>query len=177
MGVRELRIGSPPALYFLIPLARGNPFFSSTCFETVTFAGHPGKSCGTIPNLQGMIERCLIAHLFRALDEMLAVCQFGLLQVRKTTLAPAIAERRPRMYLSLESEQDRANLIAVNGRSGNHEIGGNLLPRIGIRRLRLPTCPEVRPVPFLKKSFSSMTFGSMPDCEYPSTSVSLSQFT
>lgn len=57
-----------------------------------------------------MLERNLHAEVLTALDEMPAVALLGPRQVGKTTLAHAIAETRPSVYLDLESPADRAKL-------------------------------------------------------------------
>lgn len=57
-----------------------------------------------------MLRRNLHAEVLAALDEMPAVALLGPRQVGKTTLAHAIAETRPSVYLDLESPADRARL-------------------------------------------------------------------
>ncbi len=57
-----------------------------------------------------MIERFLLTHVLKGLQEVPAVCLLGPRQVGKTTLAFAVAERCRSMYLDLESERDRAKL-------------------------------------------------------------------
>lgn len=57
-----------------------------------------------------MLRRNLHAEVLAALEEMPAVALLGPRQVGKTTLAHAIAETRPSLYLDLESPADRARL-------------------------------------------------------------------
>jgi predicted AAA+ superfamily ATPase len=57
-----------------------------------------------------MICRRLVPELAAALAEAPAVALLGPRQVGKTTLALALAEARPSLYLDLESEADRAKL-------------------------------------------------------------------
>ncbi|MER9061781.1 hypothetical protein [Mesorhizobium sp. M0933] len=57
-----------------------------------------------------IIGRRISIELTETLDSMPAVALLGPLQVGKTTLAPEIAERRPSIYLDLESDADRARL-------------------------------------------------------------------
>ncbi len=57
-----------------------------------------------------MIERGIAADLSELLDSMPAVALIGPRQVGKTTLALTIGERRPSIYLDLESDADRARL-------------------------------------------------------------------
>jgi uncharacterized protein len=57
-----------------------------------------------------MIERRIAADLNELLDSMPAVALIGTRQVGKTTLALTIGERRPSIYLDLESDADRARL-------------------------------------------------------------------
>jgi len=57
-----------------------------------------------------MIARRLLAQLTSALAESPAVALLGPRQVGKTTLALALAETRPAVYLDLESAADRAKL-------------------------------------------------------------------
>ncbi|WP_395141525.1 ATP-binding protein [Schlegelella aquatica] len=57
-----------------------------------------------------MIPRRLAAALDAALAEAPAVALLGPRQVGKTTLALAVADARPSVYLDLESEADRAKL-------------------------------------------------------------------
>ncbi|MER9839160.1 AAA family ATPase [Mesorhizobium sp. M0145] len=54
--------------------------------------------------------RRISIELTETLDSMPAVALLGPLQVGKTTLAPEITERRPSIYLDLESDADRARL-------------------------------------------------------------------
>ena len=57
-----------------------------------------------------MIERHITAELDQLLDSSPAVALLGPRQVGKTTLALTVAERRPAIYLDLESDADRARL-------------------------------------------------------------------
>ncbi|WP_018237818.1 ATP-binding protein [Ensifer sp. BR816] len=57
-----------------------------------------------------MIERYITTTLTELIDAYPAVALIGPRQVGKTTLALAIAERRPSVYLDLESDADRAKL-------------------------------------------------------------------
>ncbi|PKQ05664.1 MAG: ATPase [Alphaproteobacteria bacterium HGW-Alphaproteobacteria-10] len=57
-----------------------------------------------------MINRRIARRLSSLLDESPAIALIGPRQVGKTTLALAIAEARPSLYLDLESETDRAKL-------------------------------------------------------------------
>lgn len=57
-----------------------------------------------------MIERRLAKDLIDRLDNSPAVALLGPRQVGKTTLALAVGEARPSIYLDLESEADRAKL-------------------------------------------------------------------
>ncbi len=57
-----------------------------------------------------MLRRNLHAEVLAALKEMPAVALLGPRQVGKTTLAHAIAETRPSLYLDLESPADRVRL-------------------------------------------------------------------
>jgi predicted AAA+ superfamily ATPase len=57
-----------------------------------------------------MIPRRLQSVLLTALDEMPAVALLGPRQVGKTTLALAVADHRPSIYVDLESDTDRAKL-------------------------------------------------------------------
>jgi len=57
-----------------------------------------------------MINRRIARRLSSLLDESPAIALIGPRQVGKTTLALAIAEARPSIYLDLESETDRAKL-------------------------------------------------------------------
>ncbi|MER9576188.1 ATP-binding protein [Mesorhizobium sp. M0189] len=57
-----------------------------------------------------MIEPRISTELTEMLDSMPAVALLGPRQVGKTTLALEIAERRPSIYLDLESDADRARL-------------------------------------------------------------------
>lgn len=57
-----------------------------------------------------MIERRISTKLIELIDSSPAVGLIGPRQVGKTTLALAIAEQRPSIYLDLESDADRAKL-------------------------------------------------------------------
>ncbi|WP_455274521.1 ATP-binding protein [Rhizobium herbae] len=57
-----------------------------------------------------MIDRRISAELNALIDSNPAVALIGPRQVGKTTLALAIGERRPSIYLDLESDADRAKL-------------------------------------------------------------------
>lgn len=57
-----------------------------------------------------MIPRMLLPQLESALDRQAAVALIGPRQVGKTTLALALAEKRPNLYLDLESKEDRDKL-------------------------------------------------------------------
>ncbi|TCN17271.1 ATP-binding protein [Sinorhizobium americanum] len=57
-----------------------------------------------------MIERHVTTKLTELVDTYPAVALIGPRQVGKTTLALALAERRPSVYLDLESDADRAKL-------------------------------------------------------------------
>ena len=57
-----------------------------------------------------MIERRISTKLTELIDSSPAVALIGPRQVGKTTLALAIAEQRPSIYLDLESDADRAKL-------------------------------------------------------------------
>ncbi|CAA6603650.1 conserved hypothetical protein [Rhodospirillaceae bacterium LM-1] len=57
-----------------------------------------------------MINRRIIAKVHEALDRQAAVALIGPRQVGKTTLALAIAETRPSLYLDLEAMSDRNKL-------------------------------------------------------------------
>lgn len=57
-----------------------------------------------------MIERQITAELVARIDAVPAVGLLGPRQVGKTTLALAVGEQRPSLYLDLESEADRARL-------------------------------------------------------------------
>ena len=58
-----------------------------------------------------MINRRIARRLSSLLDESPAIALIGPRQVGKTTLALAIAEARPSIYLDLESEAARAKLV------------------------------------------------------------------
>jgi predicted AAA+ superfamily ATPase len=68
-----------------------------------------------------MIERRLRKDLKDRLDSSPAVALLGPRQVGKTTLALAIGEARPSVYLDLESEADRAKLSEPELYLGDHE--------------------------------------------------------
>jgi hypothetical protein len=57
-----------------------------------------------------MIPRAALATLRKALNRQAAVALIGPRQVGKTTLAHAVADDRPSIYLDLESAKDRAKL-------------------------------------------------------------------
>ena len=57
-----------------------------------------------------MIERRVSSEVSALLDQSPAVALLGPRQAGKTTLALAIAERRPSVYLDLESAADRARV-------------------------------------------------------------------
>ncbi len=57
-----------------------------------------------------MFERQAAAQLLEELADMPAVALLGPRQVGKTTLALAVSQQRPSLYLDLESERDRAKL-------------------------------------------------------------------
>ena len=57
-----------------------------------------------------MFNRTIAAELALELDHNPAVALLGPRQVGKTTLALAVAQSRPAVYLDLESERDRAKL-------------------------------------------------------------------
>lgn len=57
-----------------------------------------------------MIERRIASELNQLIDSYPAVALLGPRQVGKTTLAHAIGETRPSIYLDLESDADRAKL-------------------------------------------------------------------
>ncbi len=68
-----------------------------------------------------MIERRIAAELSELLDGTPAVALLGPRQVGKTTLALAIAEQRPSIYLDLESDTDRARLAEPELYLAEHE--------------------------------------------------------
>ena len=68
-----------------------------------------------------MIERRLAKDLIDRVDSSPAVALLGPRQVGKTTLALAIGEARPSIYLDLESEADRAKLSEPELYLGDHE--------------------------------------------------------
>ncbi len=57
-----------------------------------------------------MIERYIIPRLNQALGRQASVALIGPRQAGKTTLARAIGDSRPSVYLDLEAERDRARL-------------------------------------------------------------------
>ncbi|MEM8760271.1 MAG: ATPase, partial [Pseudomonadota bacterium] len=57
-----------------------------------------------------MIPRAKMSNLSEALDREAAVALIGARQVGKTTLALAIGETRPSVYLDLEAMADRDKL-------------------------------------------------------------------
>lgn len=67
-----------------------------------------------------MIQRFLYPLVLQALREVPAVCLLGPRQVGKTTLALALAEEVPALYLDLESERDRAKLFDPEAYLGQH---------------------------------------------------------
>lgn len=67
-----------------------------------------------------MIERQLGAEIISRLEHSPAVALIGPRQVGKTTLALAVAEGRPSVYLDLESEADRARLAEPELYFENH---------------------------------------------------------
>ena len=68
-----------------------------------------------------MIERRIALNLTERLDETPAVALLGPRQVGKTTLARTIGERRPSLYLDLESDADRARLTEPELYLAQHE--------------------------------------------------------
>ncbi|WP_442976746.1 ATP-binding protein [Rubrimonas sp.] len=74
-----------------------------------------------ILNMRGMLQRRIAPALSVLLDESPAVALIGPRQVGKTTLALAVAEDRPSVYLDLESEGDRAKLAEAELYLGQHE--------------------------------------------------------
>lgn len=68
-----------------------------------------------------MIERRVAERILAALDSNAAVALLGPRQVGKTTLALAIHETRPSMYLDLESEADLAKLAEPELYLSSHE--------------------------------------------------------
>lgn len=73
-----------------------------------------------------MISRKASATVIDALDRQAAVALIGPRQVGKTTLALAIAEDRPSLYLDLESSEDR-NKLADPVLRGHDVVAGCLL--------------------------------------------------
>jgi predicted AAA+ superfamily ATPase len=68
-----------------------------------------------------MIERRIMPELVQMLDSTPAVALLGPRQVGKTTLALEVAERRPSIYLDLESDADRARLAEPELYLGQYE--------------------------------------------------------
>ncbi|HWP38170.1 MAG TPA: AAA family ATPase [Gemmatimonadales bacterium] len=68
-----------------------------------------------------MIPRRLLPTVTSALAEVPAVALLGPRQVGKTTLAHEVAKARPRVYLDLESEADRAKLADPELYLSQHE--------------------------------------------------------
>jgi predicted AAA+ superfamily ATPase len=68
-----------------------------------------------------MIERRIHAHLLNLVNRYPAVVLLGPRQVGKTTLALAVADSRPSMYLDLESPGDRAKLAEPELHLAEHE--------------------------------------------------------
>lgn len=68
-----------------------------------------------------MIARRIEAELIARLDATPAVALLGPRQVGKTTLARMIGERRPSLYLDLESDADRARLAEPELYLASHE--------------------------------------------------------
>ncbi len=62
-----------------------------------------------------MIDRYIVARLDEALARQASVALIGPRQAGKTTLARAIGDSRPSLYLDLESERDRAKLADPSG--------------------------------------------------------------
>jgi predicted AAA+ superfamily ATPase len=68
-----------------------------------------------------MIERRITSELDVLMDSMPAVALLGPRQVGKTTLALMMGERRPSIYLDLESDADRAKLTEPELYLAQHE--------------------------------------------------------
>src|SRR5687768_1196924 len=68
-----------------------------------------------------VIPRRLLTALTSSLAEVPAVALLGPRQAGKTTLALAVAEARPAVYLDLESEADRAKLAEPELYMSQHE--------------------------------------------------------
>jgi predicted AAA+ superfamily ATPase len=68
-----------------------------------------------------MIERHLTPKLIEAIDNTPAVALLGPRQVGKTTLAHEIGDKRPSLYLDLESPADRARLADPEAYLASHE--------------------------------------------------------
>lgn len=62
-----------------------------------------------------MIERYIVPRLTEALARQASVALIGPRQAGKTTLARAIGDSRPSLYLDLEAERDRARLADPSG--------------------------------------------------------------
>lgn len=67
-----------------------------------------------------MISRYIIPRLDEALGRQASVALIGPRQAGKTTLARAIGDSRPSLYLDLETERDRAKLADPAGFLGTH---------------------------------------------------------
>ena len=67
-----------------------------------------------------MIERYIISRLTHALGRQASVALIGPRQAGKTTLARAIGDGRPSIYLDLEAERDRARLADPGDFLGRH---------------------------------------------------------
>ena len=67
-----------------------------------------------------MIERYIILRLTQALSRQASVALIGPRQAGKTTLARAIGDGRPSIYLDLEAERDRARLANPSDFLGRH---------------------------------------------------------
>jgi uncharacterized protein len=67
-----------------------------------------------------MIERYIIPRLNQALGRQASVALIGPRQAGKTTLARAIGDNRPSIYLDLETERDRARLADPEDFMGRH---------------------------------------------------------
>jgi hypothetical protein len=68
-----------------------------------------------------MIERRITVELEELIDSYPAVALLGPRQVGKTTLARALGDRRPSIYLDLESDADRARLAEPELYLSSHE--------------------------------------------------------
>ena len=80
--------------------------------------------------LQGMYPRDTHQTVLSALDEQAAVVLLGPRQVGKTTLALAIAETRPSVYLDLEREADRAVLARPTSTWTNRWASWSILDEV-----------------------------------------------